>query len=308
VTRGRGSVRAEPGEAPAVIDRFLDALWIEDGLSANTLAAYRRDLTLYAAWLHEQGGAPIEATRESELLAYMTARHAGSKATSANRRLTVFKRFFRWALREKLASADPTLKLRNAKQALRVPKSLSEAQVEALLAAPDVEQSLGLRDRAMLELLYACGLRVSELVTLNTIQVGLAEGVLRVTGKGSKERLVPFGEEALSWLQRYLAEARAAILNGQASDALFVTARGGAMTRQMFWKLIKAHALRAGIDAPLSPHTLRHAFATHLLNHGADLRAVQMLLGHADISTTTIYTHVARERLRALHAQHHPRG
>jgi integrase/recombinase XerD len=290
------------------IERFLDALWIEDGLAANTLAAYRRDLTLYAAWLQEHGGAPIEQSREIDLLAYMAARHPGSRATSANRRLTVFKRFFRWALRERLADADPALKLRNAKQPLRVPKSLSQAQVEALLDAPDIDKPLGLRDRAMLELLYACGLRVSELVTIKTVQVGLAEGCLRVTGKGSKERLVPFGEEAHVWMQRYIADARAEILGGQASDALFVTARGGAMTRQMFWKLIKAHALRAGIDAPLSPHTLRHAFATHLLNHGADLRAVQMLLGHADISTTTIYTHVARERLRALHAQHHPRG
>ena len=293
----------------SIIDRFLDALWIEDGLAANTLAAYRRDLGLYAAWLAaERDGASIEASRESDLLAYIAHRHAGSRATSANRRLTVFKRFFRWALRERLADADPTLRLRNAKQPLRVPKTLSEVQVEALLAAPDVDKPLGLRDRAMLELLYACGLRVSELVTLKTVQVGLAEGCLRVTGKGSKERLVPFGEEAHAWLRRYLAEARAAILGGQASDALFVTARGGAMTRQMFWKLIKAHAAKAGIDAPLSPHTLRHAFATHLLNHGADLRAVQMLLGHADISTTTIYTHVARERLRALHAAHHPRG
>ena len=292
----------------ATLDRFLDALWIEDGLAANTLAAYRRDLTLYAVWLDAHRGASIESTRESDLLAYAAERHAHSRATSANRRLTVFKRFFRWALREKLIEADPTLRLRNAKQPLRVPKTLSEAQVEALLAAPDVEQPLGLRDRAMLELLYACGLRVSELVTIKTVQVGLAEGCLRVTGKGSKERLVPFGEEAHRWLQRYLAEARSAILGGRSSEALFVTARGGAMTRQMFWKLIKAHALRAGIDAPLSPHTLRHAFATHLLNHGADLRAVQMLLGHADISTTTIYTHVARERLRALHAQHHPRG
>jgi integrase/recombinase XerD len=293
----------------SIIDRFLDALWIEDGLAANTLAAYRRDLGLYAAWLAaERDGASIEASRESDLLAYIAYRHAGSRATSANRRLTVFKRFFRWALRERLADADPTLRLRNAKQPLRVPKTLSEVQVEALLAAPDVDKPLGLRDRAMLELLYACGLRVSELVTLKTVQVGLAEGCLRVTGKGSKERLVPFGEEAHAWLRRYLAEARAAILGGQASDALFVTARGGAMTRQMFWKLIKAHAAKAGIDAPLSPHTLRHAFATHLLNHGADLRAVQMLLGHADISTTTIYTHVARERLRALHAAHHPRG
>ena len=292
-----------------LIDRFIDALWIEDGLSSNTLAAYRRDLTLLQAWLQaERGAVALEAARESDLLGYIAARHAGSRATSANRRLTVFKRFYRWALRERLADADPTLRLRNAKQPLRVPKTLSEAQVEALLAAPDIDKPLGLRDRAMLELLYACGLRVSELVTLKTVQLGLAEGCLRVTGKGSKERLVPFGEEALAWLQRYLADARGAILDGQASDALFVTARGGAMTRQMFWKLIKSHALRAGIDAPLSPHTLRHAFATHLLNHGADLRAVQMLLGHADISTTTIYTHVARERLRSLHAQHHPRG
>jgi integrase/recombinase XerD len=293
----------------ATIDRFLDALWIEDGLAANTLAAYRRDLTLFAAWLGEHGSTTsLEHSRESDLLAYIAARHAGSRASSANRRLTVFKRFFRWALREKLTDADPTLRLRNARQPLRVPKTLSEAQVEALLAAPDVEQSLGLRDRAMLELLYACGLRVTELVTLKTVQVGLAEGCLRVTGKGDKERLVPFGEEAHRWLQRYLGAARGEILDGQASDALFVTARGGAMTRQMFWKRIKAHAVKAGIDAPLSPHTLRHAFATHLLNHGADLRAVQMLLGHADISTTTIYTHVARERLRALHARHHPRG
>jgi integrase/recombinase XerD len=222
--------------------------------------------------------------------------------------LSVFKRFSRWALREHLIEADPTLKLQAARQPLRVPKSLSETQVEALLAAPDADKPLGLRDRTMIELMYASGLRVSELVTLKTVHLSLDEGALRVTGKGAKERLVPFGAEAHAWIRRYLAEARAAILKGQASDALFVTARGGAMTRQMFWKLIKAHARRAGIDAPLSPHTLRHAFATHLLNHGADLRAVQMLLGHADISTTTIYTHVARERLRALHARHHPRG
>jgi len=291
-----------------LVDRFLDALWIEDGLAANTLAAYRRDLELYAGWLERERGETIAATQETDLLAYAAHRHAGSRATSANRRLTVFKRFFRWALRERLIEADPTLRLRNAKQPMRLPKTLSEAQVEALLAAPAVATPLGLRDRAMLELLYASGLRVSELVTIKTVQVGLAEGALRVTGKGGKERLVPFGEEAHGWLTRYVAEARGAILDGQASDALFVTVRGGAMTRQMFWKLVKRHALTAGIDAPLSPHTLRHAFATHLLNHGADLRAVQMLLGHADISTTTIYTHVARERLRALHAQHHPRG
>ncbi len=299
---------SSPGSA-ATLERFLDALWVEDGLAANTLAAYRRDLSLYAAWLQgDGGGAAIERSREIDLLSYMSARHENSRATSANRRLTVFKRFFRWALRERLTEADPTLKLRNAKQPLRVPKTLSQAQVEALLGAPDTDKPLGLRDRAMLELLYACGLRVSELVTIKTVQVGLAEGCLRVTGKGSKERLVPFGEEAHGWMTRYIADARGEILGGQSSQALFVTARGGAMTRQMFWKLIKAHAQRAGIDAPLSPHTLRHAFATHLLNHGADLRAVQMLLGHADISTTTIYTHVARERLRVLHAQHHPRG
>jgi integrase/recombinase XerD len=220
----------------------------------------------------------------------------------------VFKRFFRWAVRERMRDADPTLKLDSARQPLRVPKALSEAQVEALLAAPDVDAPLGLRDRAMLELLYASGLRVSELVGLKTVHVGFAEGTLHVTGKGSKERLVPFGEEALRWLERYLREARAAILAGRASDALFVTGRGGPMTRQMFWKRLKAHALSAGIAVPLSPHTVRHAFATHLLNHGADLRTVQMLLGHADISTTTIYTHVARERLKQLHARHHPRG
>ena len=292
----------------ASIDRFVDAIWIEEGLAANTLAAYRRDLSLFADWLgRDPGRALVEAT-ETDLRQYALARHAGSAPTSSNRRLTVFKRFFRWAVRERLVDADPTLKLDSARQPLRVPKTLSEAQVEALLAAPVVDAPLGLRDRAMLELLYASGLRVSELVSLKTVHVSFVECALRVTGKGAKERLVPFGEEALRWIERYVAEARPAILGGQASDALFVTGRGGPMTRQMFWKLLKAHALRAGIAVPLSPHTLRHAFATHLLNHGADLRAVQMLLGHADISTTTIYTHVARERLKHLHALHHPRG
>jgi integrase/recombinase XerD len=238
----------------------------------------------------------------------MAARHVGSRATTVNRRTTVFKRFFRWALREHLIEQDPTLKMSGGKQPLRVPKTLSEAQVEALLAAPDVQSPLGLRDRAMLELMYASGLRVTELVALKTVQVGLNEGVIKVMGKGSRERLVPFGDEARAWILRYLQEARAEILKGQGSDALFVTARGGPMTRQMFWTLIKQHAARAAVQAPLSPHTLRHAFATHLLNHGADLRVVQMLLGHADISTTTIYTHVARERLRQLHQKHHPRG
>lgn len=297
-----------PPDTQASIDRFVDALWVEDGLAKLTLAAYRRDLALYAGWLAETHGRALDTSTESDLRAYIALRHAGTRATTANRRLTVFKRYFRWALREHLVQADPTLKLLAARQPLRVPKTLSEAQVEALLAAPDTTQPLGLRDRTMLELMYASGLRVSELVELKTVHLGLAEGVLRVLGKGSKERLVPFGEEAHAWLTRWLAEGRAAVLKGRASDALFVTVRGDGMTRQMFWNLVKRYAKQAGITAPLSPHTLRHAFATHLLNHGADLRAVQMLLGHADIGTTTIYTHVARERLRQLHAQHHPRG
>ena len=299
---------ALPAASRALIKRFADALWIEDGLARLTLEAYRRDLTLYAHWLADTTGRAIDSSTEPDLLGYIAHRHAGTRATTANRRLTVFKRFFRWALREHLVNEDATLRLGSARQPMRVPKVLSEAQVEALLAAPDVATPLGLRDRAMIELMYASGLRVSELVGIATVRVGLNEGVLRVVGKGSKERLVPFGGEAQDWIERYLAEARAAILGGQRSDALFVTARGGAMTRQMFWILVKRHAATAGITAPLSPHTLRHAFATHLLNHGADLRAVQLLLGHADIATTTIYTHVARERLRALHAKHHPRG
>lgn len=292
-----------------LIDTFMDALWLEDGLAANTLVAYRRDLSLLSHWLRGQGqGKSLAQVSEADLRAYLLARHASSKPTTANRRLAVFRRFYRWALREALVTSDPTLKLNSARQPMRIPKTLSEAQVDALMQAPDVSTPLGLRDRCMLELMYASGLRVSELVGLATIRVALAEGVVHAHGKGAKERLVPFGEQARDWLQRYLAEARGEILSGQQSPALFVTARGGPMTRQMFWTLVKRHALTAGITQALSPHTLRHAFATHLLNHGADLRAVQMLLGHADISTTTIYTHVARERLKTLHAQHHPRG
>ena len=290
------------------IDRFIDALWLEDGLAPLTLAAYRRDLTLYAAWLQAEHARVLDDSHQTDLLAFMAQRHATSKATTTNRRLSVFKRYFRWAVRERHLVADPTLKLDSARQALRVPKTLSEAQVEALLAAPDTTMPLGLRDRAMLELMYASGLRVSELVPLKTVQLSLDQGVLRVMGKGARERLVPFGAEAHEWLRRYLAQARPGLLKRDASADLFLSVRGAAMSRQMFWKIVKRHALAAGITAPLSPHTLRHAFATHLLNHGADLRAVQMLLGHADIGTTTIYTHVARERLRALHAQHHPRG
>ena len=295
----------------AEIDAFVDALWLEEGLSRNTLTAYRRDLTLYARWLQGRGRTLLQST-ETELNAYFTARHAATRATTANRRLTVFKRFFRWALRERRIATDPTLRLQAAKQPLRVPKTLTEAQVEALLAAPGEDTPLAVRDRTMIELMYASGLRVSELVSLKTFNISLSEHVLRVFGKGNKERLVPFGEVASHWLQRYLQEARPALLAGKQTDDLFVTVRGArageAMTRVMFWQLVKKYAAVAGITAPLSPHTLRHAFATHLLNHGADLRAVQMLLGHADISTTTIYTHVARERLKTLHAQHHPRG
>lgn len=300
-----------PAPGLADIDTFIDALWLEEGLSKNTLAAYRQDLTLYATWL-AQRACTLAQTTELDLQAYFSERHAATRATTANRRLTVFKRYFRWALREGLLQVDPTLKLQSAKQALRVPKTLTEAQVEALLAAPDTAQALGVRDRTMLELMYASGLRVSELVTLKTLNLSLNDNVLRVMGKGSKERLVPFGEIASAWLRQYLGAARGELLAGKQTDDLFITARGAspgtAMSRVMFWMLVKKYALAAGIRVPLSPHTLRHAFATHLLNHGADLRAVQLLLGHADISTTTIYTHIARERLATLHAQHHPRG
>jgi integrase/recombinase XerD len=293
----------------STVDAFVDALWLEDGLSKNTLEAYRRDLGAFTHWL---GARPLADAHQQDLQAYFALRHDTTKATTANRRLTVFKRFFRWALREGLVGEDPTLKLQSAKQALRVPKTLTEAQVEALLAAPDTSHALGVRDRTMLELMYASGLRVSELVTLKTFNLGLNDNVLRVLGKGAKERLVPFGEVASGWLRQYLGSARTELLGGKQTDDLFVTVRGttagSAMSRIMFWMLVKKYAVAAGIQSALSPHTLRHAFATHLLNHGADLRAVQMLLGHADISTTTIYIHVARERLAQIHAQHHPRG
>lgn len=297
-----------PPQSADAIQRFCDALWLEDGLARNTLDAYRRDLTLYAHWLAARGKS-IAETEDGDLADYFAARHAESRASSANRRRTVFKRFFQWALREHVVSTDPSRLLPTAKQPPRFPKTLSETQVEALINAPDVDTPLGLRDRAMIELMYASGLRVSEIVALKTVEVGLNEGVVRVVGgKGGKDRLVPFGAEAGDWLRRYLRDGRTALLGERTADALFVTARGEGMTRQAFWYLIKRYALLADIHAPLSPHTLRHAFATHLLNHGADLRVVQMLLGHADISTTQIYTHVARERLRTLHAQHHPRG
>ncbi len=289
------------------IDAFIDAMWLENGLAKNTLQSYRSDLMAFGVWLAAQGVA-LTGCQTYHLTDYMAQRHASSKASSANRRLTVFKRYYRWALRERLIQADPTLSINPARTPSRLPKAITEAQVDALLAAPDLNQALGLRDRTMLELMYASGLRVSELVGLRIYQVNLSEQVLRVTGKGNKERLVPFGQAAHHWLARYMNEARPQILKGQQTEDLFVTARGAAMSRVMFWNIVKKSAQVAGIAVALSPHTLRHAFATHLLNHGADLRAVQLLLGHADISTTTIYTHVARERLRVLHAQHHPRG
>jgi integrase/recombinase XerD len=294
----------------ALIDEFCDTLWLEHGLAKNSLDAYRRDLRLFARWLEvarpQRTG--LLAVQPEDIAGYFADRHPESKPSSANRRLSVLKRFYQLALRRGQVAQDPCLNAASARQPLRFVHTLTEAQVEALLGAPDVATPLGLRERTMLELMYASGLRVSELVTLKLVELSLNDGVLRVTGKGSKTRLVPFGQEARAWLERYLKDARGIILNGQVDDALFVTGRGGPMTRQMFWIVVKKHALRAGIKGPLSPHTLRHAFATHLLNHGADLRVVQLLLGHSDISTTQIYTHVARERLKHLHAQHHPRG
>ena len=285
----------------------MDALWLEDGLSKNTLEAYRRDLTQFAKFL-AISGLSVDNALELNINAYFSEKHSSTKATSANRRLTVFKRYYRWLLRERKINADPTLKIQAAKQALRVPKTMTETQVEALLAAPNTDTPLGLRDRTMLELMYASGLRVSELVSLKIIHLSMNEGVLRVFGKGNKERIVPFGEVARLWIERYLAASRAEILAGKQTPDLFVTHLGSGMTRVMFWMIVKKHAFTAQITTALSPHTLRHAFATHLLNHGADLRAVQLLLGHSDISTTTIYTHVARERLKIIHTQHHPRG
>jgi integrase/recombinase XerD len=295
-----GSGAGEPD-----IDRFIDALWLEDGLASNSLAAYRRDLRTLAGWLQ---GRPLVSATESDLRSFAADEHARARASTANRRLACFRRFYRWALREGRIAADPTLRLAGARRPARFPSTLSETGVEALLAAPDADVDLGLRDRAMLELLYATGLRVSELVGLRLVDLSLNEGLVRVFGKGGKERVVPLGAEARHWVERYLRTARRALLAGRTAEACFVTRRGAGMSRLMFWKLVKRYATAAGIEAPLSPHGLRHAFATHLINHGADLRVVQMLLGHADISTTQIYTHVARERLKALHAQHHPRG
>ena len=289
-------VRAKAVTEDGLLDAFCDALWLEDGLSRNTIAAYRADLEQLAAFLKKD----FAKVEEAELFAFLGSRKG--RASSAARRVSTLKRFYRYCLRERRIKVDPTLKLDPPKRTPRFPKTLSETEVEALLAAPDPATPLGLRDRAMLETLYATGLRVSELVALKTFEINLDAGVVRVMGKGSKERLVPLGEEAVQWVSTWLKERK------NSSNALFPTARGSAMTRQAFWHLIRRYGARAIPGKKLSPHVLRHAFATHLINHGADLRVVQLLLGHADISTPQIYTHVARERLKALHAKHHPRG
>jgi integrase/recombinase XerD len=292
----------------ALIERFSDALWLERGLSENTLSAYRSDLQSLALWLGSIDSNLLGAARH-ELLSYLQQRvEAGAKPRSSARLLSSIRRFYRYLLRESLLKEDPSARIDAPKLGRSLPKTLTEEEVECLLAAPDISSAMGLRDRAMLELLYASGLRVSELVSLLLLQVNFQQGLVKVMGKGSKERLVPLGEEALHWLQRFMREGRGLLMGEKRSEALFPSKFGAAMSRQAFWQLIKRYALQAGISKPLSPHTLRHAFATHLLNHGADLRVVQLLLGHSSLSTTQIYTFVAQERLKGLHATHHPRG
>jgi integrase/recombinase XerD len=290
------------------LDIFIDQLWLEDGLSRNTLESYRRDLSQFSQWLERHAGKSLDQVEQADLEQYLAYRFPQVKPKSISRLIASLRRYYRYLLRENLIRTDPTLQLASPKLPRSLPKSLSESDVVGLLEAPNVSEALGMRDRAMLETLYATGLRVSELVTLKVSEVSLDMGVVRVMGKGSKERLVPLGEEAVDWIRKYLEAARPHILEQRLCESLFVTQRGEGMTRQAFWYLIKRYAQMAGMHKPISPHVLRHAFATHLLNHGADLRVVQMLLGHADISTTQIYTHVARERLKQLHAVHHPRG
>ncbi len=302
------SVLAIAPDDSAEIDRFCDALWLEDGLSKNTLAAYRQDLHDLASWLFGTSGGGLAQASSEQLSRYFSERFRSVRATTSNRRLSSMRRYYGWLMNHGRRADDPCLLLKSAKRPARFPKAPIEAQVEALLNAPDTETAAGLRDRAMLEMMYAAGLRVSELIQLRSVDVSLSDGVVRVIGKGDKERLVPIGEEALSWLSRYLQASRGLLLSGKTANALFVTERAAAMTRQGFWKMIKRYGVKAGVQMSLSPHTLRHAFATHLLNHGADLRVVQMLLGHADISTTQVYTHVANDRLKSIHAKHHPRA
>tara|TARA_B100000787_G_scaffold1823_1_gene1392 strand:- start:872 stop:1759 length:888 start_codon:yes stop_codon:yes gene_type:complete len=291
-----------------IIDEFIDHLWLEDGLSKNTLNSYRFDLELFTGWLDKSLKKNILDTSQVDIQQYLSFKFPTSKSRSISRLLAALRRLFRYLLRQKKIKIDPTLEIQSPKIPKSLPKSLSEEDVELLLAAPDVETNAGLRDKAMLELLYACGLRVSELVNILLTELSMTEGVIRVTGKGNKTRLVPMGEEAVDWIKKYIDESRNNILKQRVSKYLFITIRGGAMTRQAFWYLIKRYAIIANIKKSMSPHIMRHAFATHLLNHGADLRVVQMLLGHSDISTTQIYTHVARERLKKLHESHHPRG
>ena len=299
---------ALPSEDRAELDRFTDSLWLEHGLARNTLSGYRSDLALFAAWLVDRS-VPLAGAQASDLAAYLAQFSLRAKPASQRRLLATWRRYYRHLLANREISEDPTLMLDPPMPSQRFPKTLSEAQVEALLAAPDVDTPQGLRDRCMLEVIYAAGLRVSELIGLKLFAVSLAQGVVQVMGKGNKERLVPLGEIAADWIVRYVREARPALLAGHSCDEIFVTRFGSGMTRQMFWRIIKQNAIIAGIPVErISPHTLRHAFATHLLNHGADLRVVQLLLGHADISTTQVYTHVARERLKQLHAKHHPRA
>lgn len=304
--RQKNNTLAESPHFPE-IDAFVDQLWLEDGLSANTLSSYRNDLKGFAHWCSQQA-LTLWGVQSHHVQAYLAHRFPLVKVRSINRLIATLRRFYRYALTAHFIQQDPTLHIEAPKMPKSLPKTLSEQQVEDLLNAPDLDAPLGIRDRAMLELLYASGLRVSELVNIQISEVSTQDGVVRVTGKGSKTRLVPMGQEAAEWIDRYLALARSQILKGALSDAVFVTARGDAMTRHAFWHIIQRYALQAGIAQHISPHVLRHAFATHLLNHGADLRVVQMLLGHADISTTQIYTHVARERLQQLHKVHHPRG
>jgi integrase/recombinase XerD len=292
----------------AILDEFIDRIWLEEGLARNTLDSYRQDLSQFAIWLEKDAAKDLLQAEQFDIQRYLAFKFPISKPRSVSRLIASLRRLYRFSLRENRIAIDPTLQIESPKLPRSLPKSLSEDDVVALLNAPSLNDPIGLRDRAMLEILYASGLRVSELVELKVTEVSLSEGVVRVTGKGSKTRLVPMGEVAVDWISRYLNEARPAILEKRLSDSLFVTQRGSSMTRQAFWYLIKRYALLAGIHKPMSPHVLRHAFATHLLNHGADLRVVQMLLGHSDISTTQIYTHVARERLKQLHTAHHPRG
>ena len=291
-----------------ILDEFIDRIWLEEGLARNTLDSYRQDLSQFAIWLEKDASKDLLEAEQFDIQRYLAFKFPISKPRSVSRLIASLRRLYRFSLRENRIAVDPTLQIESPKLPRSLPKSLSEDDVVALLNAPNLNDSIGLRDRAMLEILYASGLRVSELVELKVTEVSLSEGVVRVTGKGSKTRLVPMGEVAVDWISRYLNEARPAILEKRLSDSLFVTQRGSSMTRQAFWYLIKRYALLAGIHKPMSPHVLRHAFATHLLNHGADLRVVQMLLGHSDISTTQIYTRVARERLKQLHTAHHPRG